>query len=57
MKLALARTIFKDPDILFLNEPTNYLDVKNVKWLKEYFTNYWDILMYIVIGHCLSDRT
>jgi elongation factor 3 len=36
MKLALARAVFEQPDILMLDEPTNHLDVKNVAWLEEY---------------------
>ena len=38
MKLALARAVFEEPDILMLDEPTNHMDVKNVKWLEDYLT-------------------
>ncbi|KAF2101253.1 ARM repeat-containing protein [Rhizodiscina lignyota] len=39
MKLALARAVFEEPDILMLDEPTNHMDVKNVAWLEDYLMN------------------
>jgi elongation factor 3 len=39
MKLAVARAMLLDADIMLLDEPTNHLDVANVAWLQEYLTN------------------
>ena len=36
MKLALARAVLKDADILLLDEQTNHLDTVNVEWLVNY---------------------
>ncbi|CAI4724083.1 CPA_1a_G0046990.mRNA.1.CDS.1 [Saccharomyces cerevisiae] len=36
MKLALARAVLKDADILLSDEPTNHLDTVNVEWLVNY---------------------
>jgi ATP-binding cassette subfamily F protein uup len=35
-RVALARTLFDDPDFLILDEPTNHLDIEAIEWLKQY---------------------
>lgn len=34
-KILLAQVLFPKPDILFLDEPTNNLDLKSISWLEE----------------------
>ncbi len=36
MRLALAATLFAEPDLLLLDEPTNYLDLEGTLWLQEH---------------------
>merc|ERR1712051_930367 len=36
MKLALARAMLIDPDILLLESPTDHLDVINIAWIQNY---------------------
>ena len=36
MKLALARAMIQDADVLCMDEPTNHLDVLNVAWVTKY---------------------
>merc|ERR1711953_1399220 len=36
MKLALARAMLIDPDILLLESPTDHLDVVNIAWIQKY---------------------
>lgn len=38
MKLALARAMLRDADILLMDEPTNHMDVLNVQWVVDYLT-------------------
>ncbi|HLX97743.1 MAG TPA: ABC-F family ATP-binding cassette domain-containing protein, partial [Roseiarcus sp.] len=36
MRVALAAVLFSQPDLLMLDEPTNYLDLEGVLWLTDY---------------------
>ncbi|MCB0639862.1 MAG: ABC-F family ATP-binding cassette domain-containing protein [Lewinella sp.] len=37
-RLALARMIIAEPDMLILDEPTNHLDIDMIEWLEEYLS-------------------
>src|SRR5205814_3671450 len=49
MRLALAATLFAEPDLLLLDEPTNYLDLEGTLWLQEHLARYPHTV--IVISH------
>ncbi len=49
VKVLLARALFKNPEILVLDEPTNNLDAKTVNWLENFLLNYEN--MVIVVSH------
>ncbi len=40
MRIALARVLLEKPDILFLDEPTNYLDIEARYWLEDFISSY-----------------
>ncbi len=49
MRVALAATLFAEPDLLLLDEPTNYLDLEGTLWLQDHLARYPTTL--IVISH------
>ncbi len=51
-KLALAQLLFKAPELLMLDEPTNFLDADATIWLMEYLETYKGAL--VIISHDLD---
>ncbi|MCL2556494.1 MAG: ATP-binding cassette domain-containing protein [Firmicutes bacterium] len=50
VKVLLAQALFGKPDILILDEPTNNLDAKSVKWLTDYLMTLEDSVV-IIVSH------
>ncbi len=40
MRIALAKLLLRQPDLMMLDEPTNHLDAKAVRWLESYIATY-----------------
>lgn len=40
MRIALAKVLCEEPDLMMLDEPTNYLDIEARTWLKEFLKDY-----------------
>lgn len=49
VKILLAQALFGNPDILILDEPTNNLDAKTVRWLENFLLNFENII--IIVSH------
>ena len=47
MRIALAKVLLENPDIMLLDEPTNYLDIEARIWLKNYLKAYKGGLMLV----------
>lgn len=50
VKVLLAQSLFGKPDILILDEPTNNLDAKSVRWLEDYIMEMEDSII-IIVSH------
>ncbi len=48
-KIILAKLILENPDVILLDEPTNYLDTAHISWLEDYLNNFDGAVM--VISH------
>ena len=40
VRVLLAQALFGNPGALFLDEPTNYLDLESIHWLEDFLTHY-----------------
>ncbi|MBN2873539.1 MAG: ABC-F family ATP-binding cassette domain-containing protein, partial [Spirochaetales bacterium] len=49
MRVALAKVILENPDIMLLDEPTNYLDLEARDWLEDYLRSFHG--GFIVVSH------
>ncbi|HSU18257.1 MAG TPA: ATP-binding cassette domain-containing protein, partial [Acidobacteriaceae bacterium] len=49
VRVLLAQALFGNPDALFLDEPTNYLDLDSIHWLENFLNRYNGTV--IVISH------
>lgn len=49
VKVLLAQALFGNPDILILDEPTNNLDFKTIKWLENFLLDFENIV--IIVSH------
>lgn len=48
-KVLIAKMLLSNPNLLFLDEPTNYLDIESLKWLEKYLEGFKGAL--VIISH------
>lgn len=57
MRIALAKVLLEDPDIMLLDEPTNYLDIEARNWLEEFLQNFKGGLLIVSHDRYFMDVT
>ncbi|MFO8111300.1 MAG: ABC-F family ATP-binding cassette domain-containing protein [Desulfosalsimonadaceae bacterium] len=55
VRLNLARTLVSRPDCLMLDEPTNYLDITSIRWIKGFLRRWPGELMLITHDRSFMD--
>lgn len=55
-RVALARAIVAQPDLLILDEPTNHLDTESIEWIVEYLSHYPGALLVVTHDRHFLDQ-
>lgn len=55
-RVALARLLLDNPDMIILDEPTNHLDIEIIEWLEEYLTRQRVTLLMVTHDRYFLDR-
>ncbi|MEE8516449.1 MAG: ABC-F family ATP-binding cassette domain-containing protein [Alphaproteobacteria bacterium] len=56
MRIALARVLFADSDLMLLDEPSNHLDLESTLWLESYLASHSGTLLLVSHDRRLLDR-
>jgi len=56
MRVALARLLLNEPELLILDEPTNHLDIKAIEWLESYLRKFSGGVLLVSHDRLFLDR-
>ena len=56
-RLAIAKLLLENPNLLILDEPTNHLDFRTVMWLEDYLKDYKGALLIVSHDRYFLDKT
>ena len=57
MRIALSKVLAEDPDVMLLDEPTNYLDIESRIWLRNYIHQFNGAIMMVSHDQDFLDET
>lgn len=56
-KAILAKLLLENPDVMLLDEPTNFLDKEHITWLTDYLSNFENAFMVVSHDNAFLEKT